>query len=354
VNPEDDDDSSVETKTETDEEMDTIPLDREDAHEIATEAFTSHGIEPEDAETTARVLVTAEARGKRSHGLIRLPRYVRGIDHGNVDPDGQIETIRDSGAAATLSGGHRLGPAVAVHAAAEASARAKEYGIGCVGVHDSTHLGMLGYYTDQLREEGMVGLAMTNTEPAMPPHGGAEPILGTNPLAIGLPTEPPFNLDASTAAIARGRLETAATRGESIPEGVALDADGELTTDPEAALDGTILPFGGPKGSGLAIAIEILAGGLVGAAMGTDVTGTYHTEQPCTKGDLFLAIDPTALGGPDAVDRIEAFLEELLAVDPTDPDDEVRLPGARSIGTEATDELTVDRSTWERVRELVD
>jgi L-2-hydroxycarboxylate dehydrogenase (NAD+) len=295
------------------------------------------------------MLVTAEARGKDSHGLIRLPRYIRGIEHGNVDPDGEIEIVRDSGAAATLSGGSRLGPAVAMRAIAEAAARAREHGIGCIGVHDSTHLGLLGYYTDELREENLVGIAMTNTEPAMPPHGGTEPILGTNPIAIGLPTDPPFSLDMSTAAIARGRLETAAERGESIPEGIALDADAEPTTDPEAALEGTILPFGGSKGSGLALAIEVLAGGLVGASMGTGVTGTYHTEEACTKGDCFIAIDPTALGGPDAIARIEAFLEELTTVDPVDSDEAVRLPGAQSLRAEQYGQVTLDRSLWTEI-----
>jgi L-2-hydroxycarboxylate dehydrogenase (NAD+) len=298
------------------------------------------------------MLVTAEARGKDSHGLLRLPRYLRGIEHGNVDPDGEIEIVRDSGAAATLSGGSRLGPAVAVRATAEAATRAHEYGIGCVGVHDSTHLGMLGYYTDRLREETLVGIAMTNTEPAMAPYGGSEPILGTNPIAIGLPTDPPFTFDASTAAIARGRLETAAERGESIPDGVAVDAAGAPTTDPEAALDGTILPFGGPKGSGLAIAVEVLAGGLVGASMGTDVTGTYHTEAPCTKGDCFLAIDPIALGGPDVIERIEAFLAELRATDSADSDASIRLPGARAIRTEQHEHVTLDRSLWSEIRQL--
>jgi L-2-hydroxycarboxylate dehydrogenase (NAD+) len=336
------------------EDTQTVSVGRERLRDVATDVFTSHGIAETDAETTARVLVTAEARGKHSHGLIRLPRYVGGIEHGNVDPDGVIEVVRDSGAAVTLSGGHRLGPAVAVRATAEAAARAEEYGIGCVGVHESTHLGMLGYYTDQLREEGMVGIAMTNTEPAMPPHGGTEPILGTNPIAIGLPTEPPFNFDASTAAIARGRLETAAEHGESIPRGVALDTDGEPTTDPAAALDGTILPVGGPTGSGLAIAIEVLAGGLVGASMGTDVTGTYDTRNPCTKGDLFVAIDPTAMGGPDTVDRIETFLDEVLAVAPGDTDGEVRLPGARSLHGEVTGDLDVDRSLFEELRRLAE
>ena len=331
----------------------TIEIDRSRAKATAREAFEQYGISRQDADVTADMLVTAQARGKQSHGLIRLPRYVRGIEHGNVDPDGSIEIVRDAGAAATIDGGARLGPAVAVEALGEATARADQDGVGLVGVHNSTHLGALGYYTDRVRRDGYICLAMTNTEPAMPPYGGVEPVLGTNPLALGLPTDPPFNLDMSTAAIARGSLEEAAERGEQIPEGVALDEDGEPTTDPKAALEGTILPFGGPKGSGLAIAIEVLAGGLVGAAMGEDVTGTYHTEDPCTKGDLFVVVDPTAVGGEGTTARIETLLEQLTQRQSA-ADSEIRLPGASSLRNERIETIHVDEELWTEVLALAE
>ncbi|WP_167768466.1 Ldh family oxidoreductase, partial [Haloarcula amylovorans] len=235
----------------------------------------------------------------------------------------------------------------------EAMDRADEFGVGAVGVHNSNHLGMLGYYTDQLQREGYVGIAMTNTEPAMPPYGGAEPVLGTNPIAIGLPTDPVFNLDMSTSAIARGTVLETREAGESIPEGVALDAEGEPTTDPEAALEGTILPFGGPKGSGLAIAVEVLAGGLVGAAMGEDVTGTYHTEDPCTKGDLFLALDPEVLGSQGAPARMSAFLRELKQTETNATVEEIRLPGERSVSRDRTQErIDIPADLWEQVEDL--
>jgi len=327
-------------------------VERDRAEAVAAAAFEAHGISPADASHTAGVLVTADAMGKHSHGLLRLPRFVRGIEAGNVDPDGEIETVRDAGAAATLSGGARLGPVVASEAIAEATARAGEFGVGAVGVHDSNHLGMLGYYTDRARREGYVAVAITNTEPAMPPYGGAEPVLGTNPIAVATPTDPPVNLDMSTSAIARGTVLRARDRGEELPEGVALDADGQPTRDPAEALDGVIRPFGGVKGSGLAIAVELLAGGLVGAAMGTDVTGTYHTEDPCTKGDLFVALDPETLGGPDAVDRMSAFLRDLKAGETAEAFDGIRLPGERSVARADADEVDVDDEVWTEVREL--
>ncbi|MFB6244136.1 MAG: Ldh family oxidoreductase [Halobaculum sp.] len=332
-----------------------MQVDRDHATTVAAEAFEAHGISAADATQTAAVLVSADARGKHSHGLLRLPRFVRGIEHGNVDPDGEIAVVSERGGAATVSGGARLGPVVASEAAVEAMDRADSHGVGAVGVHDTNHLGMLGYYTDQLRKEGYVGLAVTNTEPAMPPYGGAEPVLGTNPIAIGFPTDPPFNLDMSTSAIARGDVLHRRENDRELPEGVALDADGAPTTDPQAALDGTIRPFGGPKGSGLAIAVEVLAGGLVGAAMGDDVTGTYHTEDPCTKGDLFLAIDPAAMGVPEFAERASAFLTELTAGETDADHEEIRLPGQRSVARDRErEEISVEADLWAEVRELAD
>jgi L-2-hydroxycarboxylate dehydrogenase (NAD+) len=330
-----------------------MDVDRQRAVAVASDAFRTHGIAAADAEQTAEVLVSADARGKHSHGLLRLPRFVRGIEHGNVDPDGSIDVVDERGGVATVDGGSRLGPVVASVAADEASRRADEHGVGAVGVHDGNHLGMLGYYTDQLQRDGYVGIGLTNTEPAMPPYGGTEPVLGTNPIAVGLPTDPPFNLDMSTSAVARGDVLHRRETGEPLPEGVALDADGAPTTDPAAALEGTILPFGGPKGSGLAVAVEVLAGGLVGAAMGSDVTGTYHTENPCTKGDLFVALDPAAFGVPDFDERASAFLRELTDGPTAAHVDEIRLPGQRSIERDRTaTTVTVDDELWEEVREL--
>jgi L-2-hydroxycarboxylate dehydrogenase (NAD+) len=330
-----------------------MEVDRQRAVEVAADAFRAHGISDADAIRTAEVLVSADARGKHSHGLLRLPRFVRGIEHGTVDPDGDIDIVAESGSVATIDGGSRLGPVVASTAVDEAADRADEFGAGVVGVHGSNHLGMLGYYTDRLRREGYVGIGITNTEPAMPPYGGADPVLGTNPIAVGLPTDPPFNLDMSTSAVARGDVLHRRETGESLPEGVALDADGDPTTDPDAALEGAVLPFGGPKGSGLAIAVEVLAGGLVGAAMGEDVTGTYHTKEPCTKGDLFVALDPVAFGVEDLPARANAFLRDLLDRPTAGDVDELRLPGQRSVERDrSATTITVDADRWDEIREL--
>lgn len=329
-----------------------VELDRDRAESTAAAVLRDRGIDDDDAALTAEVLVSADACGKHSHGLRRLPRFVRGIDHGNVSRDADVVVDERGHGVALVDGGSRLGPVVATAALTEATRQADQFGVGTVGVHDGNHLGMLGYYTDRARREGYVALAMTNTEPAMPPHGGSEPILGTNPIAIGFPTDPAFNLDMSTSSISRGEVLGARERGERLPEGIALDADGEPTTDPAAALDGVILPVAGAKGSGLAIAVEVLAGGLVGAAMGRDVTGTYRTEQPCTKGDLFVVVDPDAFV-ERFVDRVQAFLADLTASQSAAGVDTVRLPGERSSASmrNAT-RITVDDDVWDAVLDL--
>jgi L-2-hydroxycarboxylate dehydrogenase (NAD+) len=329
-----------------------MEVDRIRAEAVAAAAFEAHGISEADASLTAEVLVSADARGKHSHGLLRLPRFVRGIEHGNVDPDGRIAISETTGAPVLVDGGSRLGPVVAMEALGAAIAGADDYGVGVVGVHNTNHLGMLGYYTDHVRREGYVGVALTNTEPAMPPYGGSEPVLGTNPIAIGLPTDPPFNLDMSTSAISRGAVLHRKENDGSLPEGVALDADGHPTTDPAEALEGVILPFGGAKGSGLAIAVEVLAGGFVGAAMGQNVTGTYNTEDPCTKGDFFVVVDPDRMAS-GFVEKANAFLSDLKRTDTAAGFEEIRLPGELSVqADQSTETVQIDDQLWETVMTL--
>lgn len=325
---------------------------RDRAEAAAAAAFRKRGINKHDAALTAEVLVSADACGKHSHGLFRLSRFIQGIDHGNVHPDGDIDIADTARGVSLVDGGARLGPVVADVALEEATRLAARNGVGIAGVHNGNHLGMLGYYTGEASQAGYVAIALTNTEPAMAPHGGAEPVLGTNPVAIGLPTDPPFNLDMSTSSISRGEILEARERGEQLPDGVALDSDGNPTTEPDSAIDGVIRPIGGPKGSGLAIAVEVFAGGLVGAAMGRDVTGTYQTEQRCTKGDLFLVLDPAAFAD-GFVSKTETFLASLKETQPVAGSDAVRLPGERSVERiRSATQITVDDGVWEDVRRL--
>jgi L-2-hydroxycarboxylate dehydrogenase (NAD+) len=195
--------------------------------------------------------------------------------------------------------------------------KAKETGIGMVGIHDSNHFGVAGYYSDMAINQDMIGIVTTNTEPAVAPIGGKIPILGTNPIAIGIPSHKHYvSVDMATSASARGKLLEAARRGEEIPENVALDCEGRPTIDPQEALKGSILPFGAHKGYALAFMIEILAGPLVKAAFGTGVKGTANPSEMCTKGDLMMAIDPSQMGDLDIFkDQVDALIGEIKSTD---------------------------------------
>ena len=244
-------------------------------------------VSDEDASIVADVTVDADLKGFSSHGIGRFPQYIKGLKAGTIDPEAEISIDNETVSMALLNGNHKFGQVVTYTAMEIAIEKAKETGIGIVGVHNSNHFGVAGYYSDMAIMQDMVGIVVANTEPAVAPIGGKEPIIGTNPIALGIPSNSHYvSVDMATSASARGKLLEAKRKGEKIPENVALDVDGNPTTDPEAALKGSILPFGAHKGYALSFMIEILAGPLVRAAFGKQVTGTANPEEMCTKGDL--------------------------------------------------------------------
>jgi (2R)-3-sulfolactate dehydrogenase (NADP+) len=224
---------------------------------------------------------------------------------------------------------HRSGlafPACAL-AVAEAIRRAREFGVAFAGVTNSHHFGVAAYHLAPVAKAHMVGLAFGNSPAAMPAAGGKRPLFGTNPIAAIFPRRhgSPVTIDLSLSEVARGKLMVAAKEGRAIPLGWAVDKDGNPTTDPQAGLEGSMLPMGGTKGAMLALMVELLACALTGAAMGFEAD-TFFVDagnQPRI-GQAFLVIDPDALAGQDAyLDRIETLIEAMVE------DDGVRLPGAR-------------------------
>ncbi|MGV8143345.1 MAG: L-sulfolactate dehydrogenase [Methanothermobacter sp.] len=273
---------------------------------IITEILTKMNVSLEDVDIVADVTLDADLKGFTSHGLGRFPQYIKSLKAGTIKTDTDIEIEKETISTALLNGNHRFGHVVAYHAMEIAMDKAKETGIGMVGVHESNHFGVTGYYTDMAIMQDLIGIAIANTEPAVAPIGGKKPIIGTNPIAIGIPSNKNYvSVDMATSATARGKLLEAMRKGEKIPENVALDSEGTPTIDPQAALKGSILPFGAHKGYALAFMIEILAGPLVKAAFGQAVTGTANPLEICTKGDLYLAINPSIF-----VD-LEQFKEEV-------------------------------------------
>jgi L-2-hydroxycarboxylate dehydrogenase (NAD+) len=286
-------------------------LKPENLRSLAEQVFESRGVPKADAATVADILIEANLRGHDSHGVIRIPKWVVGLDCGALKAECNPIVIRDKGSTAMMHGDRGLGPVVARQATSLVLQKAKEFGIGLVSVRKASHVGILQYYSEWLAENGVIGIVMTNTESGVAPFGSRQPILGTNPLTIAVPSAgKPYLVDMSTSVVARGKIVNALERGESIPEGWAVDKDGKPTTDPAAALAGALLPAGGPKGSGLAIMIDLLTGALSGGSVGTKVGGTMNTDQEITKGDMFMAIDPGAVG---SLERYVTCVEELAA-----------------------------------------
>jgi L-2-hydroxycarboxylate dehydrogenase (NAD+) len=325
--------------------------------EKAIRILTSAGVSEDDAALVADHLVEANLRGRDSHGISRLLGIMKGIEKKTINPSTKISVLRETPAMALLDGEHSIGQVVAVKAMSLAIEKAHNVGVGIVSLRNAAHIGFLGYYTEQAARQGTIGIAFTNTEPAMSPPGGAQPILGTNPICIGIPSrEEPILVDLATSVVARGKILEFSRKGQKIPKGWAVDKDGVDTEDPVAALEGALLPIAGPKGYCLAFAIDVLTGALAGASVGTDVKGTVHTEEVCTKGDLFIAIDPQLFTSfQDFLDRVERLKEQIKSCRKAPGVTHIYLPGDPELITRATrikEGISLDEKLWQQLSEL--
>lgn len=270
------------------------------------------GVNKEQSEIVATVCLDADLKGFSSHGIGRFSQYIKSVQNGFIKTEGDIEIVKETESIGVINGNSIFGHVVAYKAMELAIKKAKKTGIGAVGTHNGNHFGATGFYSDLAIKNGLIGIAIANTEPAIAPLGGKKALIGTNPIAIGIPGSEYIATDMATSASARGKLLEAKRKGEKIPPNVALDSDGKPTTDPEEALKGSILSFGAHKGYGLAFMIELLTGPLVGACYGTGVTGTANPEMDCTKGDLFVAIDPDAFVGKEYFkEHVDNFIKEV-------------------------------------------
>jgi len=238
--------------------------------------FEGLDVPSEDARIVAEHLVEADLRGVHSHGVIRVPTYVEGIKAGKINPRPRLEVVEDHGGQVVMDGDYGLGQLTAFRANELAIARGKEHGMAAVALRRSTHCGAMAYYAIRARAADLIGIAITNAGMNMAPTGGVKKIIGNNPLAMAVPTtrEWPMVLDMATSVVAGGKLDVARSKGESIPLGWARDKDGNPTTDPVAARQGFLEPLGGPKGYGMAVMLDVLAGvlsgGRFGGMLGTD------------------------------------------------------------------------------------
>lgn len=293
------------------------------------------GLQPEHAALTARLMVTADARGADGHGVFRLPEYVRRITAGGINLRPDIRVVRDHQAVALLDGDNGMGHVVMSRAADLAIGKARDAGIGWVGVRGSNHAGPAALYAAMAVEHDMIGLylAMGNAN-HMAPWGGTEALLSTNPIAIAVPagSHPPVILDMATTTVAYGKVKTTISRGEAIPEGWMIDGSGQPLTDPEKVSEGTLLPAGGYKGYGLAFMIGLLAGSLNDAAFGrsvidfnADVASMTNTGQAIMAMDISRFSDVASFKA-----RVDAVCDEINTSRPIPGGDPVRVPGEHS------------------------
>jgi LDH2 family malate/lactate/ureidoglycolate dehydrogenase len=270
-----------------------VAIDARRLTAAVTDVLVAAGIRAQDAETVAADLVAADLEGIASHGVMLLPMYVERIVKGSVSRASSGSIVSDRGAAIVIDAGNALGQLTARQAVKLALARAHELGMACVTVRNGFHFGTAGRYARMMAEGDCVGIVLSNTRPLMPAPGGAQALVGNNPIAIALPSagEFPVEADMALSATAMGKIRLAAAAGQSIPADWAIDADGKPTTDPAAAIKGMLLPAAGPKGFGLAFVIDLLCGGLSDGAVGAQVRPLYgDPSEPYRCAHFFLAI----------------------------------------------------------------
>ncbi len=300
---------------------------RKEIERVGLAALHNAGVPHDHAEKQLSLLLDAELSGFPSHGLRRLPRVLERIGNGVTDPCEVGAAQWRASAFLEVDGRQGLGPVVALKALEQAGARARATGVAIAAIRNCDHLGMLAWYAERVASAGQLLLAFTVSEALVHPWGGRRAMIGTNPVSIGVPTtERPFVFDMATSTVAMGKIHDFAARGEPIPEGWALDGNGDPTTDAEAAKTGAIAPFGGAKGYALGLAFEVLVGALTGCALGDEVKGTLDSTAPCNKGDLFIVVEPR----PEPASAVSVFLDAIRSTDPADPAHPVRVPGDRA------------------------
>lgn len=326
-------------------------LNASDVRKTAEAALLRAGVPAASAATQVDLWLDAELRGIASHGLLRLERIVERISLGLADPRATGRHLWHGAGFLEVDGCNGLGPVVALSALDAIQQRARETGIALAAIHASQHIGMLAWYAERVARSGQVGIVLSTSEALVHPWGGRQALLGTNPIAIGVPTgEPePFVMDTATSIVSMGEIHDRAHRGLPLESGWALDAHGNPTTDAQAAKSGAIAPFGQAKGYALGLAFELLVSGLTGAALGRDVRGTLDSEHLCNKGDVFIVVDRARADG------IAAYLELIRRAEPAEGFEAVLVPGERGRATRAErlrNGIPIADAVWTRLRQL--
>ena len=303
-----------------------------DLRNFVAKALVSQGVPDDDAARVAELMVEADLFGYDTHGVFRLRQYLARLRGGGCNPRAQIRIAHETAATAVIDGDNGLGHLAMSTARDLAIVKAREAGIGWVGVRRGNHAGPLALYVRPQAEAGMIGMAAAvGSANHVPPFGGTDLLLGTNPIAISAPSSgpDPFVLDMASTVAAMGKIKKLAQQGEPMPEGWMVGRDGAPLTDPARRSEGFLLPIGGPKGFGLSVAIGLMAGVLNGAAFGSDVVDfTSDTSSETNTGQFVMALNVAAFGTEDTFAETAArVFDEMRASTPLPGHDPVRLPG---------------------------
>jgi len=307
-------------------ESTTTPITELEALVVA--ALVASNTSPANAASVARALAQAEIDGQKGHGLSRVPSYAAQAKAGKVDGQAlpQVRQTRPGSLMVDVANGFAF-PAFDL-AIERLPALAGTAGIAAAGFVRSHHMGVVGRHVERLAEAGLVALAFGNTPKAIAPWGGRRPVFGTNPIGFAAPQrgQPPVVVDLALSQVARGKILTAAQKGEPVPADWAVDEAGNPTTDAKAALKGALRPIGGAKGAALALMVEVVAVVLTGAALSTEASSFFDADgPPPAVGQFLIAIDPGAFAGRDL------FLDRLALLAQSIEDEGARLPGSRRI-----------------------
>ena len=329
---------------------DAVALSLAQVESLTREALLACGVDPRNEPAITASVVAAEAEGIHSHGLARLPTYCEHAKVGKID--GKARPVLDSPRPGLVRVDAKCGfahPAIDFGLPALVEA-ARSQGIAALAVTNSYNCGVVGYHVERIAQEGLMALGFVNAPASIAPMGGKRPVFGTNPIALAVPRagHDPLVLDQSSSVVAKSEIVVHQQRGEPIPLGWALDKDGNPTTDPAAALAGSMVPSGGYKGAGLALIVELFAAWLTGANLSIDASSFADNKggSPRT-GQFFIAIDGGALGGPEAGERLERLFGAILE------QDGARLPGDRRADARlrtATEGIAIPKPLFDKLR----
>ncbi|WP_315834856.1 Ldh family oxidoreductase [Bradyrhizobium prioriisuperbiae] len=316
----------------------SVAVSAVDYVEFASRLLMSAGTPAAHARIVATALVDADIEGLASHGTMLLPMYLDRILSGSIAPAAEGVVVSDTGTQAVIDAQNGLGHVVAERATQLCVANARTHGLAAVAVRNAFHFGAAGRFARSIAQEGCIGIVMANTRPLLPAPGGAERVVGNNPIAIAVPsTGDPIVLDLALSAGAMGKIRLADSQGRPIPDGWASTADGFPTTNAAEAIKGMLLPAAGAKGFGLALMIDMLAGGLSSGAIGDEVQPLYgDLSKPYGCSNLFLAIDIKGFRAVrDFEGAVSAFAGKIRQSRRVPQAEPVRLPGDRAAGAHA-------------------